>query len=747
MALAGWSADKKIVLTVSGTDDTLVNFPLTVYLGSSVGKTSYNVTDIFSDLGANKYRMAAEYVASGTECYIEIDNWDYINSKATLYIKVPTCLSGTATTLNLYYDVNHADNNYAAADSYTKLLISSNNYNATTVFTDTSTNARTITTYGAAQHSSTQLKFGISSIKFAAAADYLSVADHADFQFGSTPFTIDFWAYNSDGSYASYRFPMAKINGSYAGWYLSIDQTTGYFRFVTSSNTTIVTSSSAVPRQQWVHLAVTYDGTYVRLFIDGLLKGTSGSIASIQDVAYAVTVGRANATYYFVGYLDEVRISKGTCRWTADFSVPTKPYIALYVGDVGSFMARQVWDSNYTGVWHMSQDPSGTAPQLLDSTTYCNRGTSQGTMTTSDLVAGLNGGKAQDLEGTDDYFSIPDNTSLDFSTAMTLEVLTKFDSSVDNSGLISKGSLGGVSGAYCLCFVSPSAGGNGWDFRLNDSVTENNGRISGGTVVTGTWYYAVAVYDSINQRIEVNNSLIKSYAYTTSVTNNANNLVIGTYYSTAYTYDGLIDEVRVSKVARSAAWRKASYNAIMDTLVTFSVPLRIFFSNASPVTKVYGPSQTLQALITVSGESPPYYYDADFYLSPANTKIGTTISGVLSGNYTSTALATTSGVSYGWYVKATVSGSGFMKTSDIYSFYVRYLCAGTCSLYNAPASGIPVRLYRRSSGYLAGATTSSGAGAFTIDTEYYEQHYAVALPTLAGMEGMNAIIFDSITPV
>jgi hypothetical protein len=35
-----------------------------------------------------------------------------------------------------------------------------------------------------------------------------------------------------------------------------------------------------------------------------------------------------------------------------------------------------VWDSNYVGVWHLNEDPSGTAPQMKDSTSNGNHGES-----------------------------------------------------------------------------------------------------------------------------------------------------------------------------------------------------------------------------------------------------------------------------------------------------------------------------------------------------------------------------------
>ena len=73
-----------------------------------------------------------------------------------------------------------------------------------------------------------------------------------------------------------------------------------------------------------------------------------------------------------------------------------------YVGETTSSAAKNVWDDNFVAVYHMAQDPSGTAPQILDSTSNENNGTANGSMTSSDLVDGFIG-KAIEFDGSDDY--------------------------------------------------------------------------------------------------------------------------------------------------------------------------------------------------------------------------------------------------------------------------------------------------------------------------------------------------------
>ena len=55
--------------------------------------------------------------------------------------------------------------------------------------------------------------------------------------------------------------------------------------------------------------------------------------------------------------------------------------------------ATGVWDANYRGVWHLSQNPAGTAPQMRDSTANAYNGTAVGSFVAGDQQAAvINGG-------------------------------------------------------------------------------------------------------------------------------------------------------------------------------------------------------------------------------------------------------------------------------------------------------------------------------------------------------------------
>ncbi|MHA2247023.1 MAG: LamG-like jellyroll fold domain-containing protein [Candidatus Hodarchaeales archaeon] len=72
-----------------------------------------------------------------------------------------------------------------------------------------------------------------------------------------------------------------------------------------------------------------------------------------------------------------------------------------------------VWQ-DYCAVWHMEEDPTGTAPQLRDSSPTEIHGTASSTMTSDDLIDGYLGSGWQ-LDDVGDTISMSHNTLWDFS--------------------------------------------------------------------------------------------------------------------------------------------------------------------------------------------------------------------------------------------------------------------------------------------------------------------------------------------
>ena len=110
--LAGWDHRRKITISNTNVDAVLSNFPVLVYISASSGTGSADLTDIFTEIGsdANRKKIAITTSDGETECYVEIERFDYANSVAWLWVKVPSVSDSTETELYIYYDSSHADN-------------------------------------------------------------------------------------------------------------------------------------------------------------------------------------------------------------------------------------------------------------------------------------------------------------------------------------------------------------------------------------------------------------------------------------------------------------------------------------------------------------------------------------------------------------------------------------------------------------------------------------------------------------
>jgi hypothetical protein len=80
----------------------------------------------------------------------------------------------------------------------------------------------------------------------------------------------------------------------------------------------------------WHHIALTYDGTTLRLFINGTVAQSSTAFTGFnQSHNTVIDIGNLSnfgTTYCFNGYLDDIRITKGVARYTATFTPPTATF-------------------------------------------------------------------------------------------------------------------------------------------------------------------------------------------------------------------------------------------------------------------------------------------------------------------------------------------------------------------------------------------------------------------------------------
>lgn len=185
-----------------------------------------------------------------------------------------------------------------------------------------------LVTVGNAQVSTAQAKFGSSSMLFNGTSDYLSASGN-DLHNLPGDFTIEGWFYTNS---TAQQCIVGKWNNTgNVAWVLNVIPSSSTIQFATGNNGSFVATfnvTATINTGTWYHIAVTRSGTSVRMFLNGTQAGTTQTSSSNLTAANtnALLVGQFQASSYFSGYLDDLRITKGYARYTANFTPPTAPF-------------------------------------------------------------------------------------------------------------------------------------------------------------------------------------------------------------------------------------------------------------------------------------------------------------------------------------------------------------------------------------------------------------------------------------
>ena len=217
---------------------------------------------------------------------------------------------------------------------------------------------------------------------------------------------------------------------------------------------------------------------------------------------------------------------------------------------------ENTWDSNYVMVQHLNEQ-TGT---LFDSTANNNDGTNDNA--TFDSSAKIDG--AYDFDGIDNNIDV--GTFDIIGEGLTISVWFNADSFSENtictSGLRLVSKATGPDSANHYWMIAPADCGNMYRYRLK---TENTGVsnliVSTGGLSTDTWYNVVASYDGSHMRVYHDGTELGSKTQTGEISTDGNVSVwIGSNPPDDYrTFDGVIDEVQISNIARDEDWIELSY--------------------------------------------------------------------------------------------------------------------------------------------------------------------------------------------
>lgn len=578
-----------------------------------------------SGTAVNLTQSTASYQPTQSTFYYPSNSAKRLTHGPLLYTANPT--SNTAILGNTHYANTKPQSVTAATfgsfvdDEYTVLLLRGGHAVSNTVFFDGNTAAGATITFPAHSHSygktrqakklvgsgtrmehnhSYELGLHGTSILFDGSDDYITIpaADVSDdFKVGGPEgsFCWEWFARNQTGTITERPvFSWGSGSGKTIFYYSGALKLEG-------SGTNLDLYTFTLPQDEWHHYA--FQGTKgsdgvvrYQFFYDGVCVSNQ---TRTDDQAFGPEPGsetfyigyKANSGSDWLGYLDEIRFTKGIPRYTPDgasvsgivpggsvgyagvtgSSIPTSPYLrpTPYVatdGGRGYFANSNVklWvkSDTYPGDtnFYDSAGTIGNTPKAITNVdhTAANRPLIKTANSISDYA--LSGGAdGIYLDGSNDTFYAPEHEDFNMGTGdFTIEGWFNFHNIADNKGIFSLGGPASINSTGHTPTWHNAAGtfgirwsGTGIQMKANGStVASPLDAVASGThgITTNTWHHIVT------QRLDGQISLFINGVSMGTVSNTSNltkqPFYLG-YYSESPYYGGFTaDEVRVSKMAR-----------------------------------------------------------------------------------------------------------------------------------------------------------------------------------------------------
>jgi hypothetical protein len=351
-------------------------------------------------------------------------------------------------------------------------------------------------------------------------SDYLSVASNAAFTF-TGDFTWEGWFYMTANPSQGYSARLIDYNGGSNLLVFSTSDGTDYLGFAVAGTT--YTTTTALRRNQWAHVAVSRSGTgsnNLKLFLNGTAISTQTNTSTVTAATIYIS-NRPSGDGYFTGYIGSYRLTN-TGVYTQNFAPPTSP--------ATSSSALLL---NFTNAGIIDN----TAKNVLETVGNAQISTAQSKW----------GGSSISFDGTGDYlFSNPATTDLyAFGSGDWTIEFWAYLNSVTGTQIIYDGRPASVTTTQPTIYMASA---------VVTYYANGTDRITGSTLSIGQWYHIAVSRSGTSTKMFVNGTQAGStYTDSTVYTNTAGRPVIaanGNAFGTN-SLNGYLDDFRVTKgVAR-----------------------------------------------------------------------------------------------------------------------------------------------------------------------------------------------------
>ncbi len=275
-----------------------------------------------------------------------------------------------------------------------------------------------------------------------------------------------------------------------------------------------------------------------------------------DDIRITESDGETELPYELVAI--DTSAKTGELHFKANVSSTTDSEFFVYYGNSGAsgysvsatYGRNNVWTNGFLAVFHLDQSPTASAPQFIDSTGN-NAGTAVN-LEVGDRLAGVVG-RAIDHDGVDEHIT----------TNMNQNMLTSTWSIWLNAD--------GAQGAYDGLLMSRGTLTNGMNvdsagtrlgYHWRDAVNTYSW-VGGPLYPTNQWFMASLVVQPTTATMyaHTGSGVASGTNAVTHATATIDALTIGRDpFGAARSFNGLVDEITLSNVARSATWLATTYN-------------------------------------------------------------------------------------------------------------------------------------------------------------------------------------------
>ena len=419
------------------------------------------------------------------------------------------------------------------------LLLSFDGANGTTTITDNSKLRNQVTVVGSAAISTTQSKFGGSSLAFYGGAGYIEVPN---IDFTSGDWTVEFMLYMDGGAGSGYAAPVFMIGTAEEGADgvgLSIFSSDGnYTLWLRNSYSNIV--GGAFTRSKFIHIAITKESGKNYIFIEGV-KSSPLSTSVNFGVGKTVRIGTSSGQWLqsIAGYIDELRITKGIARYTSGFTPPSKPFPKTGV-EIIDAEVKDPYFNNVTLLLDMEGANDSTA--FIDNSPAPKAITASGGAKISTAQSQWGGASAYFPGASGNRITIPAGDHFNFGAGdFTIEAWVRPSSVSDNKAVIGQyGFSGNRSWDFLLL-------GNVAHFRFTSGGVTDAMSLNSPVLQAGVSSHIAVVRSGSNFYVFANGVLGETKTSTAPIYSSSYTAAIGYNQEGAWPFFGYIDELRITK--------------------------------------------------------------------------------------------------------------------------------------------------------------------------------------------------------